>query len=605
MQGDVFSTLTERAGLQDFKIELKKGKTTLVEKSGDKVEIIYERENQIYFALQYAALYQSKNEFKRVFEKPFELDFMLDCSRNAVMNTESIKRLIDILAKCGYDSLTLYMEDVFEIEYDEYFGHMRGRYSKEELREIVQYARQYGMDVRPCIQTLAHMNQYLKWRGSFELCDCEDILFCDNEKTYIFLENIIKSLSDIFPCPRFMIGMDEARLLGAGKYYDKYGYVERKTIFLKHLGKVADILRKYGKIGLIWSDSLFSYLKMNYFEANTDERVPDSVVHEIPENIELIYWNYGQEKTEVFERKIIQHKQFGRAVYCGGSTIGPSNISPMNDLAVKYLSVALEACKKSGVAGYGLYHWGDDGAELSVFSVLPSVCFCSAFCYGIDYKKLFFAITGIEIEQFMLLDKMNRPYGNYKKYENDIAEYFKNVSKYCLYNDVLLGLCDANISLEYSLSYAATSDLLKKINAGDYQYIFDTQIALAQLLEKKSTAGILLKEAYEKKDKTKLERCVLDLENIIQLTERFAQVYQKQWLKDNKPFGLEIFHQRIGGMLYRLRYAIEKIQAYTKNEIDRIEELEEKRLSFDKNLPEGKPEIPFALFTNIISANKI
>jgi len=40
----------------------------------------------------------------------------------------------------SYDSLMLYTEDTFELPGYPYFGHMRGRFSKEELKEIDDYA---------------------------------------------------------------------------------------------------------------------------------------------------------------------------------------------------------------------------------------------------------------------------------------------------------------------------------------------------------------------------------------------------------------------------------------------------------------------------------
>lgn len=546
----------------------------------------------------------AENGLKGRFSKPYELNFMLDCSRNAVMNLPSLKKLIDILAKCGYDCLILYMEDVFPIAFDDYFGHMRGRYTIGELKEIVRYAHASQMEVMPCFQTLAHLNQYFKWRGSNALCDCEDILLCGDPQTNAFLESVVEALCNVFDCPRYMIGMDEARLLGAGKYFDRHGFEERKEIFAKHLRRVAEILKKHGKIGMMWSDSLFTYLGKNYFTENKDESVPAWAVSSVPENIELIYWNYGQEKSSVFISKIKQHKQFKRPVHVGGSTVGPGNISPMNDLALRYLLPAMQACREEGVQSFSLYHWGDDGAELSAFAVLPSVCYCAAVSYGVDFEELFLSVTGVALADFMRMDRMNRPYSDPDKYENDIAEYFKNVSKYCLYNDVFLGLCDANISSEYAENYARLAEDLRG-RGGAYAYLFETQCALAKLLAKKATIGLRLKEAYDAGDRKKMEKLCGELDEIAQLTEEFSQAFQRQWKKENKLFGLEIFHQKIGGMLYRIKYCAQQLRAFLRGECGPLEELEEKRLSFDKTLPDGKPEIPCALFVNIISANKL
>lgn len=91
---------------------------------------------------------------------------MLDCSRNAVFTVEKVKAMIRILAKLGLNRLLLYTEDTYEVPELPYFGVYRGRYSREEIREIDEYAQIFGIELIPCIQTLAHLHNALKWSGS-------------------------------------------------------------------------------------------------------------------------------------------------------------------------------------------------------------------------------------------------------------------------------------------------------------------------------------------------------------------------------------------------------------------------------------------------------
>ena len=59
---------------------------------------------------------------------------MIDCSRNAVMNVSAFKKMADILSSLGYNTIRLYTEDTYEVDGEPYFGYLRGRYSKAELR---------------------------------------------------------------------------------------------------------------------------------------------------------------------------------------------------------------------------------------------------------------------------------------------------------------------------------------------------------------------------------------------------------------------------------------------------------------------------------------
>ena len=104
------------------------------------------------------------------------LGVMLDCSRNAVMNIAELKRFILILEKMGYNCLQLYTEDTYEIEGEPLFGYRRGRYSKAELKEIDSFAAEHGIELMPCIQTLAHLNQIFRYPVYEDIHDAQDVL---------------------------------------------------------------------------------------------------------------------------------------------------------------------------------------------------------------------------------------------------------------------------------------------------------------------------------------------------------------------------------------------------------------------------------------------
>lgn len=101
---------------------------------------------------------------------------MIDASRNAVPHLAMLKELLRSMALMGLNGIMLYTEDTYEVPERPYFGYMRGRYTEDELRAIDDYAAQFGIEVVPCIQTLGHLNQALKWDVAEELRDTEDVL---------------------------------------------------------------------------------------------------------------------------------------------------------------------------------------------------------------------------------------------------------------------------------------------------------------------------------------------------------------------------------------------------------------------------------------------
>ncbi len=182
---------------------------------------------------------------------------MIDMSRNSVMSVDGLKSYLPLLKKMGYNTVMLYTEDTYEVDGEPYFGYMRGRYTKEELKELDAYVTSLGMELIPCIQTLAHLNALVRW-GKHPV-DCNDILLVDDPKTYEFIERLFATLSQCFTSKLIHIGMDEAFMLGRGRHLDLYGYETKTAIIKRHLDRVSEIATKYGYKCLMWSDMFFSW----------------------------------------------------------------------------------------------------------------------------------------------------------------------------------------------------------------------------------------------------------------------------------------------------------------------------------------------------------
>ena len=148
---------------------------------------------------------------------------MIDCSCNGVMKVEAVKRLIDVLSKMGYNLLELCTDDTYKIESEPYFGYLRGGYSKAEIQEMDAYAKEHGIELVPCIQTLAHFTNLVKLPHYADIVDCSNILLVDEPKTYELIEKMFATLAECYTTRNINIGMDEAHMLGLGKYLQKHG----------------------------------------------------------------------------------------------------------------------------------------------------------------------------------------------------------------------------------------------------------------------------------------------------------------------------------------------------------------------------------------------
>ena len=234
------------------------GKPLSVEKKGDDCAITYGRRVELFRGLGLLAEHKGEENYSTTQPARFKMDgMMLDCSRNGVMKLDVVKKFVRYMAIMGLDTLMLYTEDTYEIPEYPYFGYMRGRYSCEELKEMDEYAYNYGIELIPCIQTLAHLEGALRWQCFDEVKDCNNILLCGEEKTYTLIEAMIRTCRNCFRTKRIHIGMDEAHMMGLGKYLDRNGFEKREHIFCRHLDRVNSICQQYDFKPMIWSDMFF------------------------------------------------------------------------------------------------------------------------------------------------------------------------------------------------------------------------------------------------------------------------------------------------------------------------------------------------------------
>ena len=501
---------------------------------------------------------------------------MLDCSRNAVMTAESVRRWIDLTAKLGCNTLHLYMEDTYEVDGQPYFGHLRGRYSKAELKQIDAYAAAHGMQVIPCIQTLAHVNALFHWPVYREIHDAADILLTGDERTYALVDGMFRTLRECLRTNIVNIGMDEADLLGLGKYLTLHGYRDRFSILMEHLRRVSEMAKKNGFELLMWGDMFFRLAGGDYFTNFSQNpklgEIPEEVRQLVPENIHLVYWDYFSRDRQSYERNIDAHNAIKSGSWFAGGLWTWAGFAPHNTFSIATMREAMKACHAKGVENVVMTMWGDNGAECSKFAVLPALFTVSQMAQDIDDVETIHANFerefGIPFEDFRALDLIGT--------QNDSAEAIYNPEKYLLYCDPFMGQFDNRVKSGDAAGYAdCAARLAVYADHAEYGYLFRSLRALCAFLSVKADLGIRTRAAYLSGDKTAAKALCADYEAAVERLDVFYAAYEQQWMHENKPQGFDVVDLRIGGQRQRLLHCRDRLLAYAEGQLDRIEELEE------------------------------
>ena len=374
------------------------------------------------------------------------LGAMLDCSRNAVPRVESVKRLLRMLARMGYRTLQLYMEDVFTLEDYPYFGYGRQGYTDDELSALDGYAAALGIELVPAIQTLAHMKQTLKWDAMRDYVDIDDILLLDEERTERLIEAILAKMRRFFRTENINIGMDEAHMLGLGSYLQKHGYTDRTQLLLRHFERVRLLAGRYGFRPMLWSDMFFRLAGGGeYYRA--DCAIDPSVGRRIPEDTTLIYWDYYSFDQAHYDAMLRAHLQITPNIVFAASARKANSYVPCNHFSIECARHAFPACVAQGIRQVLVTLWGDNGAECSLFGALPTLQYWAELCWRGEaedgaLRAAFAACAKANWEDFLALGEPVFTSDNPKPGREAV-----NASKTLLYEDVLTPLFSSRMDI--------------------------------------------------------------------------------------------------------------------------------------------------------------
>jgi hypothetical protein len=511
---------------------------------------------------------------------------MADVSQgNAVLTEESLRATMVRMAAMGLDRLMIYVEDNYLVEGEPYFGYMRGRYTPAQMKSLDDFADALGIEMVPCIQTLAHLIDALKWRCYRDIKDDDDTLLVGSEDTYRFIERLISAASAPFRSKRIHIGMDEAWKLGQGNYLLKNGFREKSLIMQEHLERVLGITGKLGLEPMIWSDMYFRSAGSGISHYNLTAEELAAVEKRIPDGIGLVFWDYYDKDIETYRKWIRNHQATGRPLVFAGGIWSWNGFACDYRMTFETTNAAMVACREENVRDVMATIWGDGGTESAFDSNLLGMQLFAEHAYAreLDAEKLasrFHFCTGGHVEDFMALTDLDRIPGT-----PDPEHNTTNTSHYALWQNPMMGLFDNNLAgLDLDAHYEVLAGRmgLAAGRNGSYGHVFTFMEKLCRVLALKAELGLCIVAAYAAGDRERLAK--IAHAEIPELTVRLDDLWRyhrKLWHRTNLPFGWEVMDLRYGALKASLETAGIRLDAYLTGEVEHLVELEEERLDFD------------------------
>lgn len=492
---------------------------------------------------------------------------MLDMSRGGVMTVEAVKGMIDAHAALGLNLMMLYTEDTYTVPEAPYLGYLRGRYTEKELREMDDYAAESGVELVPCVQTLAHLEQFLQWDVNRDIKDNDCVLMIDEPKTYAWIRAALTALRRCFRTNRIHIGMDEAHGVGLGEYYQKHGAVNRFELLNRHLNRVVDICKELGFKPIMWSDMFYRLGSKNNDYYDTDAVVPESAIAQIPD-VALCYWDYYHTDEQFYAGMLEGHRKMGKEVVFAGGIWTWSGILPHVRKTNATMYPALRACLKAGIGTVLATLWGDDGCEtdyrlaLNQLPIYSEHVWLGEDCTRAEVERMGERLTGLSEACFNAMgafyadDEDHRP-GKGLFYCDPLYPLTEGLWDLTGYRE---GLEEGVKTLE------------RHFDDSRCEYAW---LAMRIALEKLNWVNEL-RPAYLRGDKA----VVLTMANeklpaMRELYVKMMSVWREQWESGRKRNGWETICARLGAVIARLDDVQRILLRWADGTIECVEELDE------------------------------
>ena len=284
--------------------------------------------------------------------------FQDDWSRGPSPHFETILQYFDLGSQLKHNMFTYYMEDQFEFKKHPLINPKDGTLTQEEFKKAVAFAAMRHLNILGMQQSFGHLYKILAIPEYAHLAEpgfsgspfnTGPYMLCPAiEETYSFLDDLYSEIIPLVPFGMLFVACDETwDLAKSGPSKELADEIGVGGVYLKHILRVYDLLKKYDKRMMMAGDIITNH--------------PDKL-KELPKDIVMMCWWY--EPDTDFDRFI---KPFSDSGFEFFVCPGQGNWSVILPLIYKYKvnirNFVRDGCKY-GTLGMINTGWEDDGESL-------------------------------------------------------------------------------------------------------------------------------------------------------------------------------------------------------------------------------------------------
>lgn len=291
--------------------------------------------------------------------------YLLDISRDRVPTMKTLREIVDLLARCGYNQFQLYTEHAFAYSRHRAVWEEADPLTAEEIRRLDAYCSLQGIELVANQNCFGHLERWLVRPEYNALAKCPrggavtpwgtvkkhpTTLDPDNPGAFALVDGLLEELLPNFSSPLVNIGCDETFEVSDPEAY--IGFV----------GKLCDAVRRRGKRPMLWADIVLRH---------------PGLAAQLPRDATALVWGY--EADHPFGRDCAALRETGLDFYvCPGTSSWRSLAGRVENMRVN-LEAAERHGRLNGAKGYLVTDWGDEGHWQPLAASLPGLVLGGAF----------------------------------------------------------------------------------------------------------------------------------------------------------------------------------------------------------------------------------
>ncbi len=274
--------------------------------------------------------------------------YMMDFSHAQLPTLDEVRNQLDFLARFKTNQYLFYTE--FSVELEGFPTLMaEARYSKDDVRAVIEYARERHIDVIPNMELYGHTHDLFRQEKYADLSVLPHggEFKGDDPRIQPLYENLIGQMARLFPSPFFHMGFDETWLIESEAA--KAG-VDPGDLYLKRLKQVAAVIVKNGKRPMAYADMMENYPR---------------IIGQLPPGLTAFVWHYFPREQALYDRIFAPFAKNRTPISLMSAVINWNWLVTDYDRSFENIDLLMAEGRKYAILGFYQSGWTDDTQTLT------------------------------------------------------------------------------------------------------------------------------------------------------------------------------------------------------------------------------------------------